>query len=443
MRTPTSSEAQSGTGAAAMATLVLLFFFVSLTPFRDLTSSVPMLNADAQSNLLNQIVSILIFAAMMGFGLRQGMRELLVRPFALIAALVVWVALVTVIGPAGMGGMRRVIMAAMLIGMASVFLLLPRDERHLAGILAIVAGVVLGLSYFGVIFLPRLSIHQAEDIVEPLLAGDWRGLFNHKNIAAPAMVLLCFVGLFVARARSQFWGWTIVILAGFFVFQSGGKTAMTLLPLTLVLAWLIERGNLFWRAVILFGVVGGYSALTIGATLNPGVASFITSFGIDATFTGRADIWQIAIGGIEGRPLLGYGYGGFWGTEGLVYGFREEASWAVTAPTAHNSYVEMLLIGGVVGLALALVWLVLLPLRDLSQAIARHGATPLMRLYTRIWVFCLIFAGMESLILSSDNPVWFLMLVAVFGLRHEARAYRRADAMAGAPVQALPALQGG
>jgi O-antigen ligase len=72
----------------------------------------------------------------------------------------------------------------------------------------------------------------------------------------------------------------------------------------------------------------------------------------------------------------------------------------------------------------------LLPLRDLSRAVGRRGATPLLRLYTRIWVFCLVYAGMESIFLTPNGIAWFMTLVAIFGLRLEARAYRRGGAPA-------------
>ncbi len=441
MRTPATTEMKPlGDGGAWLATLVLLYIFITLTPFRDLYASSPTLNAELQSNTLNQIVSIAIFAAMMALGLRKDLRPILLRPLPIIGLLVAWVMVSTMIGPAGATGARRVVMAAMLIGMASVFLLLPRDERQLAGILAVAASVVLALCYLGVIFLPRLSIHQADDYLEPALAGNWRGIFDHKNAAAPSMVLLSFMGLYVAKTRNRILGWTIFAAAAFFVYQSGGKTAMVLLPATLVLVWLIERGNLFWRAMIVLGVVAGYSAMTVGSTILPGIGSFLTALGVDATFTGRTDIWTVAIEGVKARPLFGYGHGGFWGTEGLVFGFREQESWAVTAPTAHNSWLDMLLMGGVVGLVLTLIWIVLLPLRDMSRAIARKGATPLIRLYTRIWMFCLILAGMESVILSTNGQGWFLMMVAVFGLRLEARAYRRETADAPVAAGAVPAL---
>lgn len=414
-----------GDAAAWLAVAIWLYVWVSLTPFRDLSVAPQTLTADLHSNTLNQIAAIVVFAATMTFGLRADVRPLLLRPLGLILIVFAWLALTTMLGQAGIGGARRLVLMMMMTAVASAFLLLPRDEKQLSGIFALCALVVLGLCYFGVAALPGLSIHQATDPLEPLLAGDWRGLFNHKNDAALSMALLVFVGLYVARVRSRALGWTVALLALIFVFKSGGKTAIALVPATLLFAFFIERGNLFWRALVMLFVVGGTSVLTLGATVVPALAGLGDALGIDTTFTGRSDVWAIAFDGIRAQPVFGYGYGGFWGTEDLVYGFREETSWAVTAPSAHNTYVEILLMGGVVALALVLIWVVLLPLRDLSRAVARRGPTPLLRLYTRLWVFCLVYAGMESIFLTPNGIAWFMALVAIFGLRLEARAHRR------------------
>lgn len=411
--------------AGALSVLCFLYVWVSLTPFRTLTESPTIVTGDAQSNPLNQAVVLVLFGGMIIYALSQDGRQLFLRPRGLLFVLIGWLFLVTMAGDGGATGVRRLLLACLLMGAASAFLLLPRDERHLARILIGCALTVLGLCYAGVVLVPDRSIHQAYDFVEPALAGDWRGLFDHKNNAASSMALLLFIGLYVRSQGYAFAGWAIAVLAGVFLVQSGGKTAMLVLPVTLVLTWMVERGNLFWRAVVVVGVVAGYMALTVGSTIWPGLGQFVGMLGVDATFTGRTDIWELAIDGIRSSPIIGHGYEGFWGNSNLIFGFREESTWAVVAPTAHNSYVEMVLMGGGVGLVLMLVWIMFLPLRDLSRAIDRNGPTPLIRLYVRMWIFGLTLAGMESLFMYPRGTLWFSMMLAVFGLRLEALADRR------------------
>ena len=86
-----------------------------------------------------------------------------------------------------------------------------------------------------------LSIHQASDVLEPELAGDWRGVFGHKNEASAAMVLFVFIGIFVARVRSLGLGAVIVALALPFLYFTHSKTAMAALPLTLIVSVIMAR----------------------------------------------------------------------------------------------------------------------------------------------------------------------------------------------------------
>ena len=52
----------------------------------------------------------------------------------------------------------------------------------------------------GILLAPHLSIHLATDLQEPGLAGNWRGSFGHKNMAAGIMAMLLFFGIYFIRA---------------------------------------------------------------------------------------------------------------------------------------------------------------------------------------------------------------------------------------------------
>ena len=109
---------------------------------------------------------------------------------------------------------RRLAFALITIGLAGMVLLLPKNIRQFSEVMAAVVLVVLIVCYLGVFFAPQLSIHQATDFGEPELAGDWRGVFGHKNDAGATMALFVLIGLFVVSVRSFIVGGTIVVLAG-------------------------------------------------------------------------------------------------------------------------------------------------------------------------------------------------------------------------------------
>ncbi|RYE52555.1 MAG: O-antigen ligase family protein, partial [Hyphomicrobiales bacterium] len=143
---------------------------------------------------------------------------------------------------------------------------------------------------------------------------------------------------------------------------------------------------------------------------------------IDATFTDRTAIWKLALSSIANRPFTGYGFQSFWQTDALFYGNASASTWAVTAANAHNAYVEQLINGGWPLLILVVIWLVVLPTRHASAALARGSDSDLTRLYLRIWLFGLFTSCFESPFFENAGPIWFTILIAVFGLRLQAHA---------------------
>ena len=50
--------------------------------------------------------------------------------------------------------------------------------------------VLLAVCYLGILLAPNISTHLVTDAQESQLAGDWRGVFGHKNMAAGIMAML-------------------------------------------------------------------------------------------------------------------------------------------------------------------------------------------------------------------------------------------------------------
>jgi exopolysaccharide production protein ExoQ len=65
------------------------------------------------------------------------------------------------------------------------------------------------------------------------------------------------------------------------------------------------------------------------------------------TFNGRTGIWDDVSSYVRQRPILGYGYGGFW-TPAHISEVSGEEKWGV--PDSHSAYLDYLLTLGVVGL---------------------------------------------------------------------------------------------
>lgn len=336
-------------------------------------------------------------------------------------ALAVWVGLSCVTSQDPTMSLKRAALCGFVASVAATLPLLPRGRRHMATLFALAAGALLALSYFGVIFMPRYAVHQFSDLGEPALAGDWRGVFGHKNTASAVFVSVGFIGIYVARAGRVVVGVLIASLSLLFVIFANGKTANMLWLPTLAISSFAARhgGGWRWRAAAAAPFVA-LNAIGVGSVIFAPLGSLAASLPVDATFTGRTDVWRYAIGKLAEHPFLGYGFGAFWSTESVRSGTDNSAAWVAAAAHAHNGFVDAALSMGLPGLALALWALVVQPLADIGKA-ARNGADPaLTTLLAQIWLFGLYVSSLETFLFDRADPVWLTFLFAVFGLRYVA-----------------------
>jgi O-antigen ligase len=417
-------EAAAGGGTMVRAALffaMLAYYWISLAPFPDLTLAS---NADpwaGNSNTLNQAVAIVLFATLVVFALRHPLVREVAQPRLLLGLIFGWLVITALLAGDPMTALRRVVMAGMVCVGASIFLLLPRDEKHFARLLGTALLLLLALAYWGVWFWPARAIHLASDVVEPQLAGLWRGFFAHKNTAAAAMTFAVFGGMFVWARWSRLAGALIVVGALYFLVNSGGKTSLALLPLVLGFTYVFERvrGS---RYLLVVGGIGVFNLVVVGSAVLAPFRDFVASLGVDASFTDRTAIWQFAFDAFASRPLTGYGFTSFWQTGSLVYGGGTLETWAVTAANAHNAYLDTLLTAGVPGLVLVVVWLLFRPIADVARAEASGNDPLLTRLFLRLWLYGIFASSLESFFFANGGPVWFTMLIGVFGLGMQGRS---------------------
>jgi len=398
-----------------------LFFWITTTPFIDLTGAAVLDPSAGNSNRLNQIVSLALFAAMLAYGLAHPMRGIILQPRPLLAVLYIWFLFVSAISAYPMFGIKGTVLAVMVTINASIYLLLPASERHFAKMLGIGTLFMLAVAYYGILFKPILAIHQASELREPMNAGLWRGHFPHKNSAAAAMVIAAFFGLFVMNVWSRLAGLVIVVLSFNFLLHTGGKTSTAMLPAIVLLAWVFERFR-FLRIPIVIGGVGLFNLFAVGSAVFKPLSDFVTELGIDATFTNRADIWRFAFTALAEQPITGYGFKAFWQTSELVNSGGSIETWAVAAANGHNSYLDIALTTGFPGLLLTVIWLLVLPLRNIARLAPAVEHSHLTRLYIRVWLYTIFNAGLESLFFEGGNLLWFTFLFSLYGLHLQSRA---------------------
>src|SRR4051812_2006024 len=387
---------------------------LTATPFPDLGDP-RLLDPVGDGNRLGQILVIMLTLALSAFLMAKA-RWAFGRALTLgLVLTLAWFFVTAIVSAHSDLALRRLVLAVFTVMNAIAFLVLPSDREHFARLLATGSLIILAISYLGVLLLPHVSIHQVSDVIESALAGAWRGPFGHKNGAGSMMVVLIFIGIFVARTVNLITGLTIIAGATVFLAFTWSNSPIGLLPLVLLLSFVLLRvRSAPARYALVVGSVVIANLLTVGTVAIEPLGKLIAAMGSDASYTGRDEIWEFAIDHTLRKPITGYGFQAFWGTGSLLFNWDVNESWGLRASDAHNGYLNIAVMTGLVGLALTLVWAVLQPLRDLS--VTRHDPA-LTTLIVQIWIFGLLLSSVESVLFSGGDALWLLMIASIIGLR--------------------------
>ena len=396
---------------------VFLAAWITFHPFQDLAA--PPQAVVEGGDIFNQIGFSSLFLAFAAWTYCHEPRRLtlLLRP--VLIGVVGWCVASVVASWEPSLAARRLAFSLIIMSISSMVLLLPKNLRHFSDLMAVTALIVLAACYFGVVAVPQLAIHQATDFLEPEHAGNWRGVFPHKNDAGATMVLFIFIGFFVARMRSVALGGFIVVASAIFLAFTQSKTAIGVMPLVLILSAIIGRSRRAAPAVTLvIAVLLIFNLCSVGTVMFEPVRKLVEMVMPDATFTGRTEIWQLGLQAVAQRPITGYGYSTFWGTQEVVYGLGEAVTWANAASDAHNAYLNLALTIGIPGMVLVVLWVIVLPIVDFCRTPSDPHTSALQMLFIRVCLYGVFASCFESSIFQQVGEVWFLYMTSTFGLRY-------------------------
>jgi O-antigen ligase len=402
----------------------LLLAWVSLRPFIDLRD---MELTDLTTG--NETLTYAVFGGLAVLCVALAMRDnmpglatLLAPGYLLFGA---WIVASVVLSLDPGTSIKRFALTACVTAVAATLMLLPKSQSELMRWFSIAALALLAICYLGLLLAPNLSIHQATDAQEPALAGNWRGSFGHKNVAAAMMAMLLFLGISIVRSGARLSGAVIVALASLFLLYSAGKSSLLLCVAVLALTALTAVIRSFWlRAVMLIAPLLLLNMLSVGTVMNESLAEIAKMLPLDSSFTGRTDIWTFAVQALQLRLPTGYGFAAFWGSSS-IRDLPQGMEWAAFASHSHNGYLDTALAMGLPGLALLIAVLVIAPLRDFHAADRGGNNGPLAMALLQIWLFGLYLSSMESFFLDRADPLWFTFLMALFGLHYLARFHLR------------------
>ena len=405
-----------------VAVAILVCVLVTLEPFRDLRSAVEAGAPDGR-----MAVTYLCFGALAAITVLLSAREnvpalkTLWTPLHL--CFVLWMVANIAFSENPGVSLQRFALAATVTSLAIMMPLLLPTQKGFNQCLGVAAIILLALCYLGIMIVPELSIHGAADFGEPSLAGDWRGTFAHKNVAAPVMTMLLYLGLYLTVSGGFVAGPAIVVLAGAFLAFTGGKTSTALCLVMFALALLVSGTRSLWlKRILCYAPLMVLNLLTVGSVASPSLASLTKQLPVDSSFTGRTDIWEFALAAVGEKPITGHGFAAFWDSDNVIA--RQTnfgAEWAVTAAHSHNSYLDLAVTTGLPGLVFVVLVFVFAPLKNFHviQAEGRNGALP--KFFLTIWLFGLYYGITETFLLDRQNPTWFMFALAVGGLHFLAR----------------------
>jgi O-antigen ligase len=409
----------------------LLLTFVGLAPFaaRD-----PVLFAPGAAALrgagdtLRQAGFACAFAAIVFATLKErGWGIALCVPPAL-AALLLW-CLASALWAAEPDLVLRRAALAWVIALSVFFSVTAVGPARSLQLLRWVTGLVLVINWLSIPLIHQ-AVHLPGD-VEPLLVGDWRGLYFHKNIAGAVSAMTAIIFLFAAWDSRKLSHAAFCVAAVAFTVMTRSKFSLALLPLAVAagalyrIAWPRPLDRLILAVCVALAVF----MAAVAAVMDGGAITHL--FANPAEFTGRAEIWQAEGAYIRDHPWFGAGFGTFVDT-GAEWPLRHYVSsqWVYAVAEGHNGYLQALVTIGGVGFVLACVSLIAAPalrLWHLGGPEAAAGAV-----WCALFVFLALHNLLESDMLESDSPGWiaYLVMLAAMGAgaRTEGPAQRRAEA---------------
>jgi O-antigen ligase len=216
--------------------------------------------------------------------------------------------------------------------------------------------------------------------------GEWQGIFEYKNALGSMMALSILVEWQrPAGGRiSKILKLVALLLSAVLLRFSDSITPTLAIVVALLLIEIYKFATLRLRVPLYAFFLAIAIVVTAGTmVLAANSDSVAGAVGRSSNLTGRTEIWSAVVSVIPERPILGYGYSGFWlgaSPESIAIN-QVMRGWVMYS---HNGYLEMQLNLGVVGLLLTFAFLGIAMKRALFFSEQRQDGT-------RIWPLAFLF----------------------------------------------------
>lgn len=294
----------------------------------------------------------------------------------------------------------------------SAYLVTRYSLRELLFILARLMIFIIISSIFFVIFLPQYGIGEWSTGVA------WKGIFSNKGAFGVTMMIsaLIFLTLPTQTIHNRLFNLIFYALSIFLIWKTNSR-------LSLVIIILLTLG---YYSLLLFQLSGPtiiaiITMLIIPITFGLGFTiinyeDILLSMGRDTTLTGRTVVWENVIYAISLRPILGYGYNGFWQNWDGIYGTiwsQQFSQWKVGS--AHQTYLDVWLQLGVIGLILYVFILVNNIINSIVILIQNRSS---VLIFIALYLICILIMGFVETVTMYITLFWTLFTIITFYIRN-------------------------
>jgi len=403
----TTPAAGAGDGFLGWAPAVVVFYIVIFSPLIVVRGGEDVAAA-ASSNSLNQLFWLSLAAVVLVSSRNKLHKflDIIKQPTVILICLYLALAMASVLwSPAPSIAFRRTVLQIILIICIILPIAAAEDNQKQIDRIFWVFTATIWINLVAVILLPTGRIgHEA--------------IYGHKNmfgLVTAFAFLFAIYGLFRFRGGVRLLSLLGAAVCLLELVVSKSKTSLGLslmIPVLssslILLNYFVGFNIVFILFFFVFLFVSLYLLVTEVFDIPFADISDVV-FG-DPTFTGRTLIWDFVAGIVERKPLLGQGFGSFWGIGENSIAVTEGPGFIAYLLQAHNGYLDVLLELGIVGLSLLLL-LVCAALFLLG----RLPASEKLKLWLMVtaMLLALVHNMMESSLFRGYALTWIMLLLTI------------------------------
>jgi len=242
------------------------------------------------------------------------------------------------------------------------------------------------------------------------LAGNWRGIYKHKNNLGVFSAISVLTALFAIRERgsriSPLWYLSLFVSLATLI-GSRSMTGVATLAATCAAYPVVATTRLSGWVKVAVVAAGGWCAYALVAMGAFSLDEAMAGLGKSSDLTGRVPMWRMLWDAAMERPFLGSGFGAFWQETNPVV-IRIWLDGYFQPIDAHNGLLNVLLELGIVGTIAFVAWYAA-SLAAANRQLAANP-TPARGWSLALLVLFAIYSVPEAIFFRPNGFIWILMV---------------------------------